>query len=262
MFDHHQRAVDKLTDHLKDDPAFLALIIAGSVAKGRAQPDSDLDAMMVVSDDEFAKWMEHGNLCFQPEGICDYPGGFVDGKIINEQFIRDVDEKGSEVARSAFIGTFVAFSRIEGLDKLVKRIPQYPVHEKTEKLESFFGHFEAARWFMGEAERRGNDTYLLTRNAAQMVLFGGRMILAHNEMLFCYHKYLMDDLAKAPLKPEGLVELAKKLMTCPSKAAADEFYDCIMSFTDWPMPGDGWGARFMKETEWNWRAGVTPIEDR
>ena len=44
-------------------------------------------------------------------------------------------------------------------------------------------------WLFHEASRHGN-LYTLTRAASQLALFSGRLILAHNRMLFPYHKWL------------------------------------------------------------------------
>jgi len=38
-----RRAIDRLADEYRDDPRFIALIIGGSVAKGFARPDSDVE---------------------------------------------------------------------------------------------------------------------------------------------------------------------------------------------------------------------------
>ncbi|NNF40149.1 MAG: nucleotidyltransferase domain-containing protein, partial [Woeseiaceae bacterium] len=51
--DHHQRAIDRLADAYRDDPRFRALIIGGSVAKGYAREDSDVDFLIVASDEVF-----------------------------------------------------------------------------------------------------------------------------------------------------------------------------------------------------------------
>lgn len=261
MFPHHQQAIEKLTRQFKDDARFPALILAGSVAKGSCREDSDVDAMFVATEDEYQQRMEAGSLVFQPENVCDYPGGYVDGKIIDLAFLRDVDENGSEVARSAFIGVKVLYSRIDGLKEIVARIPVYPQHEKVEKLKTLYAHFEGARWFVSEARKR-NDPFLLHRGLTNLVLFGGRMILAHNERLYRFHKYLLDDLRSAPEKPEGLLQSIDALFADPSPENVDGYYKCVETFTDWPRKPGSWGATFMFETEWNWRRGPAPIEDR
>jgi hypothetical protein len=47
---HHQRVIDRLIDLFQDDPRFPAMIVGGSVAKGRAQPDSDVDVMLIATN--------------------------------------------------------------------------------------------------------------------------------------------------------------------------------------------------------------------
>ena len=44
----HKRVIQRLVEQFKDDPRFPALIISGSVAKGRARKDSDIDIVLVA----------------------------------------------------------------------------------------------------------------------------------------------------------------------------------------------------------------------
>ncbi|MEL7375049.1 MAG: hypothetical protein AAGJ36_11395, partial [Pseudomonadota bacterium] len=81
--DHHQRAIDRLADAYRNDPDFLALIIGGSVAKGYARDDSDVEFLIVATDDAFEKHKQARDLFINRRDLCDYDGGFVDGKIIN-----------------------------------------------------------------------------------------------------------------------------------------------------------------------------------
>lgn len=41
--DHHRQAIDRLADAYRDDPHYRAIIIGGSVAKGFARDDSDVE---------------------------------------------------------------------------------------------------------------------------------------------------------------------------------------------------------------------------
>jgi hypothetical protein len=66
---------------------------------------------------------------------------------------------------------------------------------------SFYSQIIVYHWYIGEAEKR-NDTYLTRRSAVDLVLFCGRLILAHNQMLYPYHKWFMRQLDKAPDKPD------------------------------------------------------------
>jgi hypothetical protein len=196
---------------------------------------------------------------FNPD-LCDYPGGYVDGKIVDLAFLVDVAEHGSEPARAAFVGAWIAYSRLPDLDELLRRIPVYPEHERQEKIRSFYAQLEALHWYVGEAEKR-RDPYLMAHVVADLVLFGGRLILAHNRVLYPYHKWFVTVLSAAPAKPDNLIALAERLLAEPNKAHAEAFYDAVASFTDWDKPPEGWPVRFMHDSEWTWRNGRSPIAD-
>ena len=112
------------------------------------------------------------------------------------------------------------------MEEIVRKIPEYQPHEKRDKIQSFYAQFECAYWYLGEAFRR-NDRYLLNHAVSQLILYGGRLILAHNEMLYPYHKLFMTELKRAPEKPENLMELIEALLEEPNAENAKAFYDAI-----------------------------------
>jgi hypothetical protein len=71
----------------------------------------------------------------------------------------------------------------------------------------------------------------------------------------------MTELRNAPQKPENLLELIDELLAHPCPANADQFYECIVNFTEWDRAPEGWPSRFMEDSEWNWRRGRPPVED-
>ncbi|MBT8098358.1 MAG: nucleotidyltransferase domain-containing protein, partial [Gammaproteobacteria bacterium] len=124
--DHHQRAIDRLAEAYRDDPEFCGLIIGGSVAKGYAREDSDVDFLIIATDAAFEKRLAVRDLFINRRDLCDYEGGFVDGKIINLAYLSELAEKGNELSRAAFEGAFIAYSHVPNLDELLQRIPVYP----------------------------------------------------------------------------------------------------------------------------------------
>jgi hypothetical protein len=129
-------------------------------------------------------------------------------------------------------------------------------------MRSFYSLLSAFNWYVSEAEKR-NDRYLLIRSAAELVLYGGRLILAYNKILYPYHKWFMCELKNAPRKPDNVIELAEKLLKCPSGDNGKLFFDCIMNYTEWEKiighldPFD----RFMDDVEWSWRNTRPSIRD-
>lgn len=260
MREQHQQVIDKLVERFKDDPNYRALIIGGSIVKGRGRDDSDVDIMLIATDEEYARRAANRDVQYIDREISDYPGVYVDGKIFDLKFLEDAAERGSEPARSAFIGAFTAFSHIPGLEELMARIPIYQEQEQADKIEAFYSEVMLLTWFIGEAEKR-NDLYLMTQAVSNLVLYGGRLILAHNKILFPYHKWFMTELRRAEQKPEGFIEMIEDLLKQPTKAKALAFRDSLINYRDWGIDPQRVVVRFMEDNEWRWRTGTPPLVD-
>jgi hypothetical protein len=260
MEPHHRISIERLRERFAEDPRFPALIVGGSIVKGTARPDSDVDALFIATDEEFARCRREGDQLFLSGEFTDYEGGYVDGKIIDLRFLRDLADRGSEPARSGFLGVIIVYSRIPEVERLVARIPVYPKEQKSEKMQSFFCQVRLLKWFIEEAEKR-QDRYLLLRSAAEMALYSGRIVLADNEVLYPHHKWFMLEVRRAPRKPPEICDLIEQLLNDPCSAAATRLDQCIVENYD---PGLTWtqvGTRYIRDREWNWRTGPPPLED-
>jgi predicted nucleotidyltransferase len=260
MEKHHRQTIERMRAHFSDDPRFAAILVGGSIVKDRARPDSDVDALFIATDEEFERRQRDRDHLFLSGDFTDYPGGYIDGKVINLEFLRDVAERGSEPARWAFVGVEVVCSRIPELENLVRRIVAYPRDLASAKVESFFAQVRVLRWFVAEAERHG-DRYLLYRSAAQMALFAGRLVLVQNEILFPSHKWFLLEVRNAPQKPEGFCELLDALLERPCDETAGLLEECVAKNYDPGLSYTQIVTRFMEDSEWNWRDGRPPLED-
>ncbi len=258
--DHHQRAIDRLADAYRDDPQFCGLIIGGSIAKGYARDDSDVDFLIIATDEAFERRLAARDLFINRRDLCDYDGGFVDGKIINLAFLEELAEKGNEPSRAAFEGAFVAYSHMPDLDALLQRIPVYPEAGHDERIRAFYSMAFIQHWLFHEAERHGNR-YTLTRAASQLALFAGRLILAHNRRLFPYHKWLPRTLESVPDKPDDLMARFNDLLDEPSGDNATKLFELVRDFQDWGVSDLDAYTWFMTDVEWSWMSGMTPLED-
>lgn len=217
MKPHHQRAVERLAEHFAEQEDCLAVIVGGSVAKGVEKDDSDIDAIIVLTEEACrAKW-ERNELFYWTADFCDYPGGYIDGKIVDLAYMRAVAERGNEVSRAAFKDALVVHCKLPEIEELVTRIPVYQAGEQREKVQSFYAQFECAYWYVGEALKR-DEKYLLTHAVSELILYGGRLILAHNQVLYPYHKLFMEELRSVPEKPEDLMGLIDALLEQPGAA--------------------------------------------
>jgi hypothetical protein len=260
MHPHHSQSIQNVKDYFQGDPEVQALLLSGSIAHGFESAASDVDIMIFVSDEDYQKRYQSGRIHFFNRDLCSYEGGYVDGKYLSLSFVKQVLEKGSEPARFAFEGSRVLFSRVDGFAEDVCRIAEYPLAQKAEQIKRFYAQFEAWHWYCGEALAKGN-LYLLGTSVSKMILFGGRLILAHNEMLYPYHKWFLRVLETAPDKPSGLLAHIQSLAEAPTAQNIEAFYENVKAFQPWSDDPYSWPAQFMLDSEWNWMEGRTPVDD-
>lgn len=257
---HHAATLQRTVEHFEKDPAVLGLVLGGSLAHGFGSPESDVDVMIVVSDADHAERLREGRTCFFSRELCTYEGGYVDGKYVSPAFLRDVAEKGSEPARFAFQDAKVLFSRDPELEALLARAARYPVEDKPARIWRFQAQVEAWQWYSAEALKRQNLVLLRTA-VAKLTLFGGRLVLAHNELLYPYHKWFLRVLAAAPEKPPGLLELMEELAAAPDAERVERFGRMLREFSPWRISHATWPAQFMADSELNWLSSPPPVDD-
>ncbi|MCD9021529.1 nucleotidyltransferase domain-containing protein [Cohnella silvisoli] len=262
MKEHHQAAINNLISYLRDKEEFLAIILAGSIAKGTAKDSSDIDVYLVVKDEEFVIRLKENNLFFFNDEICGYSGGYIDGKIINIDFLKQAVNRGSEPTRASFIGSTVVFSRISGFEEIIAQIPIYPEKNRTKNLTDFYAQVLLyGKYFAIQALEQGNN-YLLNHSISNLVLFASRMILAHNRILFPCHKSLMKFVEKAADKPANYIQMANEMMINPTKEKVLEFVEVISSFQEWGLTFGQAVSIFVENNEWNWINQDPPLQDR
>ena len=238
------------------------MILGGSLARGWGRADSDIDGHLVISDEAMARRTERDDLVYpRKEEHCDYEGGYFDLKCVTLSMLEEAAVRGSEPFRNSYIGAQVRWSRLDApLDDLLARVTAYPEAGHAEKVLAFSCHLEGLRWFALEAKKR-DDPYLMAWSAQRSCLFAGRLILAHNRILFPFHKWFMRSVAEAPDKPAGFVEAMRAAVTTPSVETNHALSDLALGFQDWGTPPIGWWNPFIRHTEWAWRNGRPPLEE-
>ena len=260
MYPHHTQSIQNVTEYFQSDPEVLALLLGGSIAHGFESSISDVDIMILVSDENYQRRFQKGDIHFYNKELCTYEGGYVDGKYLSLEFVKQVAAKRSEPARFAFAGSQVLFNKVDGFVEQVHKAEQYPVAEKAERTKRFYAQFEAWHWYCGEALGKRNQ-YLLGTSVSKLVLFGGRLILAHNEMLYPYHKWFLKVLEQATDRPSDLLACIQTLYESPTAGNIQAFYEKIKTFQHWTDNLFTWPTQFMLDSELNWMDGRTPVDD-
>jgi hypothetical protein len=94
-----------------------------------------------------------------------------------------------------------------------------------------------------------------------LTLFGCRQLLAHNRMLFPYHKWLTRVVSLAPSKPDSFMRDMDALLKSPGPESASAFYKAVTDFVPRIASDIHWSAHFTFDSELNWMSGHTPVDD-
>ncbi len=260
MHQHHTDSIERVQTYFSGIPEVQALLLGGSIAHQYESADSDVDIMIVVSPEEHASRIAQGQLQFFSRELVTYSEGYVDGKYISLDFLNRVADRGSEPARFAFSDARILFSKVDGLDAVLRNVTAYPIEQKVNRIQRFYAQFETWAWYAGEGLRLKNQ-YLLNVSVSRLILFGGRLILAHNELLYPYHKWFLRVLSDASQKPKQMMGCIEDLQSAPSEANVRAFFECVRDFRVWETSTRGWPNTFMVDSELTWMDGKTPIDD-
>lgn len=260
MHPHHTESIQRVTEYFHQDPEVLALLLGGSIAHGFETETSDVDIMIFVSDEEYQRRLAGNQIHFFNTELTTYAGGYVDGKYSTRSFVQQVVERGSEPARFAFADSQILFSKLAGFEADIRKAAEYPKEKQAERIQRFYAQFEAWHWYCGEALQKGNQ-YLLGTSISKFILFSGRLILAHNELLYPYHKWFLRVLEEAQDKPADLLASINALNKNPLAENIDALYEKVRNFRPWIAGDFSWPTQFMFDSELNWRDSTTPVDD-
>jgi hypothetical protein len=99
-------------------------------------------------------------------------------------------------------------------------------------MARFLAQAQTAQWYVGEAAQR-DDPYLAGWAASRLALFASRLMLAHNRVLYPYHKWLLRTVLEVPARPDTFVELLRTLAIKRTPAAAEAVGRDVAA----PLPG-------------------------
>lgn len=236
MYQHHIESLQKMKDYFADKDEVIALIFGGSVAKGCEREDSDLDAMVVISDDKYAERKSRNATAETLDDLCTYDSGYIDVKYMNKQFIKDAAEMGSEPTRNAFVKAQVLFTKDSEIPDIVARIPVFQEQEKAEKMLSFYSNFWLNYYYF--LKSCPVDGYMQLHATNEVIYSLYRMILQQNNILFPSNRRLEEFVKTISSETEHLVILGKIFASSQDMKDGDAFVDYFMKIIDYKFPED------------------------
>ena len=224
LLPHHAESLAIFLDRTREDDDVVAVILGGSLAKGTFRPDSDLDLIVVLTPERFAARQAEGMLA---QCIWDgptYQGGYYDIKYVSRPLLELAAERGSEPTRNAYVQARVVQAHDPEIAEIVARIGVYPEHERTERIAAFHAGLRLnGGFFWWEARKRG-DRYLLLRSASDIVMYGLRMVLAHNRVLFPCHKWLTKTVGDCQEQPPRLLRVGRRAAAEPRRRRHESLF--------------------------------------
>ena len=87
MYKHHQDSINNFINIYKDNLEIIAAILGGSVAKGKERIDSDVDIMLIVSDEKYEELTKQNRLSEVITDNCTYEKGYFDIKYFTKDYL-------------------------------------------------------------------------------------------------------------------------------------------------------------------------------
>jgi len=235
MTEDQQQQINEIVGLQRKDDNVIAVILIGSLARGDAREDSDVDCNLVVRE---------------KRELCD----------ITKDDLRHTIKHGNELTRWSYTGAKILYSTDNEIEGLIRQIPVYPEGRRQYNMESFASQIRMHFAYLQLAEYSKN-TYLLHETATKIALFAGRLILADNRVLYPNRKWYSREIQRVADKPQGFYEDMCGLLTDPTIDKARAFIDALFSYKAYPEPEEGWVNRFNKDSVLSWKNGTFSIED-
>lgn len=236
MYQHHEESLKIMEKMFREKEGVIALVFGGSVAKGMERPDSDLDGMVIVTDDLYAELLKENRLAEVITGHCTYEGGYFDVKYMTKNYLRQAAKKASEPTRNSFVKSRVLFTDDPEIEELVAMIPVFQESEREEKLLSFYCDLQLNYGYFWKTCHP--DGYMKIRTASEMVYCIYRLILQENRVLFPCNRRLEETVAGVENKPEDIVELCREFCATLEDGLADRIMKKYHAWTSWKYPTD------------------------
>lgn len=253
-----QQAIHYISKKFYQDKNVLAFLISGSIAHGFHTNYSDVDFNAVITNECYKKRYAENQLCYYEDGSQFYQGCYFDGIYISVEYLSLAIKQGNEPTRFALHDAVLMFDRTGIVADYIVKIGEHC--GGLENAIRFLAQFEVAKWLCGEGIAK-ESKYLIDVAVQKLILFGGRLILNHNKVLYPHNKWFLKALESAKKKPEGLLSLIDTMLTCKTQENILKFYEMIKNYHDWAEGRDvDWGSYNLKDVNYRWMHGDINID--
>ncbi|MDR7183656.1 putative nucleotidyltransferase [Microbacterium trichothecenolyticum] len=257
--EHQERALAAYVESVREQPGALGVVLVGSVAQGREREDSDVDVYLVVDEERFADETAQGRFAWVERRDLDYPGSYIDIKLVSPSYLATAVEKADDPTRASFLGARVAWGVLPGLDETIARIVELPDEVWDDRVRSFVAQTHLyGGYFLRQAVERG-DGFLRHHAGLHLALAAARAALAANRVMLPGPKYV-SKLVHAVPTPDGFVEAWTQVVDEPGIEPAAELMRILDEWVGGGLTPDEALSTFIRDNELAWLRGTVPAE--
>ena len=237
MYPHHIESAQKLREYFEGQEGVIAVVLDGSTVKGNARPDSDIDAIIVVTEEKYAELAVQNRLAEVIPGHCTYEGGYFDIKYKTKAILRRAAEHASEPTRNAYVKAQVLCTTDAEIPALVAAIERYPEHTVADKIRCFCANLQLNRGYFLNIVPEDNS-YMRAHLAQEIVYSVYRLILIENRALFPCNRRLEETVRACKKRPDNILELGRAFLQEITVERCEAFVQAFWKQSDLPLNDD------------------------
>lgn len=258
---HHDEAIERYLDRARSRPEVIGVLLTGSLANGSERTDSDIDFVVVVTDEAWREAVYLERVMVVEHDDIDYEGGYFDVKFATAKHLAAAAERGDDPARHSLGTAKVLYDQGTGLSATLRRIAE-STQAGPDLVASFVAQARIHGQYFLASGIRHQETFLAAHAAVHFGLAAGRGLLADAGIRYPGPKDLLATLRTLP-EPGGRFALAiAEVARTPSLQAARELLDLVELHLGRALPEAATLSRFVTDNELAWLRRTTPPEHR
>ena len=237
MYQHHIESAQKLKEYFEGREGVIAVVLDGSTVKGNARPDSDIDAIVVVTEERYRELAACNRLAEVIPGHCTYEGGYFDVKYKTKAILQRAAQHASEPTRNAYVKAQVLCTTDAEIPALVTAIGRYPEHTVADKIACFCANLQLNRGYFLNIVPADN-AYMRAHLAQEIVYSVYRLILIENRVLFPCNRRLEETVRACRKRPENILELGRAFLADVTPEKCEAFVGAFWQQSALPLTDD------------------------
>lgn len=221
-----QITIEKIIEFAANNNDIIAILLCGSIADGTETDNSDVDIIVIITDDSFQKRILKKEYFWGSDFDRNEFPVEIDGKILPESFLHDVWKNGSENIQSTVSNAKLLYSKNNILDFLV---PERIMSDnyKTEQIRKFYSMMKSSRFSFNKS---GGNIFYLHKLIHDTIYYACRLVLTYNNLYFPCVKNVFKEISKCKAVPDNFEDRIKKLLSTYSESDLDDFYQSVDVF--------------------------------